>query len=195
MPAGAKKNVAAKTEDKARLRQEYFTTGLHYHIAARFANIACLQVSGNLAHHAVEMYLKGYLCRKLDERQRRNLSHNLGKIWKLFKQEVGDSSLTKFDDTISDIDKFEDIRYPEKMVPTGMTAMTDFKRGNYVPDKTSPQKPHFGFFLDELDELSKLILEKASVNPTAYTDGLRKDARTYLTDSNNAATWWVSKAA
>jgi hypothetical protein len=50
-------------EDKDALLEEYFSAAIQYHISARFAAIAgFIPVSGNLAHHAVEMYLKGYLC-------------------------------------------------------------------------------------------------------------------------------------
>jgi hypothetical protein len=182
----------AEPENKAGLFQEYFSTGLHYHISARFAAFAWLLTCGNLAHHAVERYLKGYLCREMDEVERKKLGHNLRKIWTLFKKEVGDSSLNRFDAAISAIDKFEDIRYPEKIMRTGMTATIGLKRGGVsVQDKTSSQKPNLDFVIDELDELAKVIFEKANVNPTFFTNGLNEDARRYLTDSNNAATWWT----
>jgi HEPN domain-containing protein len=110
-------------ENKDALLQEYLKAGIDYHTSARFAAFAgFMPLSGNLAHHSVEMYLKGYLCRKLSERERRNLGHRLRKIWKRFKEEVGDSSLARFDTTISAIDKFERIRYPEEIIRKGMGA-------------------------------------------------------------------------
>src|SRR5437660_8905189 len=129
------------SEDEGILFQEYFSAAIQYHVSARFAAIAGLiPVSGNLAHHAVEMYLKGYLCTKLTEKERRRLGHNLRKIWRKVKQHIGDSTLDKFDDTISAIDKFERIRYPEEIARKGMTATVGFKKGNTVKDNTSPSR-------------------------------------------------------
>jgi HEPN domain-containing protein len=126
-------------EDKKVLLQEYFSGAIQYHVSARFAAIAgFIPVSGNLAHHAVEMYLKGYLCRNLTEKERRRLGHSLRKIWRKVKQDIGDSTLDTFDATISAIDHFERIRYPEEIARSGMTATVGFKRGNTVKDTTSP---------------------------------------------------------
>lgn len=180
------------SDDKDVLRQEYFNAGIEYHISARFAAIAgFIPVSGNLAHHAVEMYLKGYLCRKLTENELRRLGHSLRKIWRTFKQEVGDSTLATFDATISTMDRFERIRYPEEIARKGMTATVGFKKGHTVKGNTSPsrQGPSFELDISELDALAKRILEHSKVNPKFFTDGLTNDARTYLTQSNDATIW------
>jgi hypothetical protein len=84
-----RKQTEGTSEDKGALLVEYFRAGIDYHTSARFAAFAgFIPLSGNLAHLAVEMYLKGYLCRKLSERERRNLGHRLRKIWKRFKEEL-----------------------------------------------------------------------------------------------------------
>jgi hypothetical protein len=57
------------------------------------------------------MYLKGALCRTHDEFQRRQLGHRLKKIWKRFKAENPDLALNKFDQCVSELDKYERIRY------------------------------------------------------------------------------------
>src|SRR5260221_12629949 len=93
------------SEDKDRLRFMYFDTGLHYHITARFAVIEQFNpLAANLFHHAIEMYLKGALCRTLDEHQRRKLGHRLTKIWKRFKVTHPDPALDRFDQCISELD-------------------------------------------------------------------------------------------
>ncbi len=85
---------AQTSEDKDRLRYMYFDTGLDYHIAARFAVIEQFNpLAANLFHHAIEMYLKGALCRTHDEYQRRELGHKLRKIWKRFKVAYPDPAL------------------------------------------------------------------------------------------------------
>ena len=184
-----RKQNKSGSENKDALFQEYFNAAIQYHVAARFAAFAGLiPVSGNLAHHAVEMYLKGYLCRKLTEKERKRLGHRLPKIWKTVKQDIGDSTLDNFDATISAIDKFERIRYPEEIVRKGMTATIGFKKGGTVLGP-GPQKPSFVLVIDDLDALAKRILEHSKVNPKFYTEGLNNEARTYLTQSNNAVIW------
>jgi HEPN domain-containing protein len=180
-----RKQNKSTSENKDALFQEYFGAAIQYHVSARFAAIAgFLPLSGNLAHHAVEMYLKGYLCRKLTEKERRKLGHSLHKIWRSVKQDIGDSTLDQFDATISAIDKFERIRYPEEIVRKGMTATIGFKKGGTV---TGPggQKPSFELVIDDLDALAKRILEHSNVNPKFFTNGLSNDARTYLTQSSD----------
>jgi HEPN domain-containing protein len=49
-------------QDKERLQTEYVRSALHYYITARFATInALVPLAGNLAHHAVELFLKAAL--------------------------------------------------------------------------------------------------------------------------------------
>src|SRR5262245_7541299 len=95
-------------EDKDRLGVMYFETGLHYYIAARYAIVAAQfgPLSGNLVHHAIEFFLKGAVIDKLDEAGRRKFQHNLPRLWKLYKTERANPTLSKFDQTISDIHKF-----------------------------------------------------------------------------------------
>jgi hypothetical protein len=166
----------------------YFSAGLHYQIAARYATIAHLiPESGNLAHHALEFYLKGALINNLDEAARRKLQHNLGKMWRLYKGERNKPELDKFDETIRDISKFERIRYPEEILRLGMRAEIGFVRS---PPYTSPvgvkQLPgaRYQLALDEVDELVKLIFEIESINPAFYLSSLNKDAKQYLNYQN-----------
>jgi hypothetical protein len=97
--------------------------------------------------------------------------------------------LATFDATISAIDKFERIRYPEEIARKGMSATVSFKRNNSVGGKTSSRQASFELVIDELDALAKVIFEKAKVNPKFYTNGLNNDARTYLMQSNDAVIW------
>jgi hypothetical protein len=67
-------------ENKDRLWEVYFRTGLHYYIVARYATVARFgSVSGNLVHHAIELFLKGALIDELDHKDR-----NLGTTYQSF---------------------------------------------------------------------------------------------------------------
>ena len=65
------------------------------------------------------MYLKGYLSLQTTESERIRLGHSLKRIWRVFKQKVGDTVLTKYDTTIKALDRFESLRYPEKSAIEG----------------------------------------------------------------------------
>src|SRR4051812_41410629 len=110
-----------------RVRVEFFGLAFQYYIAARFAASAGLMpVVGTLFHHAIEMFLKGELCKRLSEQQRRKIGHRLTELWRAFKAQMADRSLDTFDTLISDLDKFEDIRFPEKIVSLGMSCTVGF---------------------------------------------------------------------
>jgi len=173
------------------LQQLYFDIALQYHVSARFAAISgLLPVSGNLFHHALEMYLKGYFCKDLNEAQLRNLHHNLRKLWRRFKAEVADQSLNQFDHAIAQLNRFERIRYPEEIERLGLRASIAFKKGD-VAVKTPPksQEPSYEVTIDDLDALAKAIMENSRINPKFFTNRLKGDALTYLQQQNKAVIW------
>ncbi len=104
----------------------FVQTGSQYYTMARFAMHAqCVPVCGNLFHHAVEMLLKGGLARKRPLSDLKdNMGHKLKVLWREFKAEFPDATLKRHDKTISSLDKFEDIRYPNpiKVPSMGVSA-------------------------------------------------------------------------
>jgi len=176
-----------KPEDKDALRVRYFEAGLQYYVLARFAAITgFLPVSGNLFHHAVEMFLKGHLCKRLDVRERIRLGHGLVRTWRRYKKEVSDSALDQFDALISSLDKFERIRYPERVVERGMMGTISFKRVAVAASQGRPNYPAYEIVVDELDVLIKLIFERSKVNPLFFAHSLKGDASEYLKRWNEA---------
>jgi HEPN domain-containing protein len=174
------------------LRMLYLTTALQYHITARYAAFAgFVPVCGLLFHHAIEMYLKGQLCRKLDEFQLRNLGHKLEKLWKKFKAEMSDRTLDQFNQVISELDRHERIRYPETIASRGMIGLIQFKpattRG--VQGVATGPQPQFMIVVDDLDALAKTILDKSGVDPRFFTAGLNDDATSFLTRDNKSIIW------
>lgn len=173
--------------NKQDLQTHYFSIATQYYVSGRFAASAgLLPVGGNLFHHSVEMYLKGYLCVRVTRSQLKRLGHNLPEIWRKFKQEISDLSLDQFDQTISGLDKFETIRYPEKIAIQGMEAIISFDRPTLTgaPGRPTCLEPRYEIVVDEIDRLVKVIFEKSNLNPPFFTGGLNKDAATYLTRSN-----------
>jgi hypothetical protein len=63
----------------------YFRFATEYYVAARTAWLPALgTVTGNLFHHAIEMYLKGDLSREESPAHLRRYGHNLKRLWKAY---------------------------------------------------------------------------------------------------------------
>jgi hypothetical protein len=93
-----------------------------YCVAARFLlHAQRIPVCGNLFHHAVEMLLKGGLAkkRKLSLSALEKMKHKLKALWREYKSDFPDPGLKRHDKTISLLDKFEDIRYPDRVLASG----------------------------------------------------------------------------
>ena len=185
-----------KIEDSSRYRQEFFSIATQYYIAGRFSLFSRLiPVCGNLFHHAIEMYLKGYFSHKFSSKKlRRKFSHNLQKIWAEFKNDIQDPGLEQCDDTIQRLHKFELIRYPDEYISKGMIAVVGIKSGDstYTDESSSRPEPRYGFDLEEIDCLVRVIFEKSSVNPLFFTDSLNDDALSYLKRENEDEAWFTS---
>ena len=177
-------------EDKEGLQQHYFDLGTDYYVAGRFAVFARLiPTAGNLFHHAIEMYLKGQLCRQLDESGRIRLGHSLKRNWKAFKKAVNDPGLNKYDKLVAELDRFESIRYPEKTSRLGMMVQFGITRSVPGHGTSSASPPSYEVVVNEIDELVAEILGKVSVNPAFLTRCLSEDGKAYLLKDNATALW------
>ena len=180
--------ATTQKEDKGRLRTEYFRTALNYYILGRYATTAQFSpIPGNLIHLAVEFFLKAALIEQLDEPARRNkFRHNLQKLWQHYKRQRNNPALNKFNQTISDINKFERIRYPEEIFRLGMLAEIGPVRNTFElpPGMKRPKAERYQLALDEVDELVSLMFEIEGINPQAYIGPMGLDAKRYLNHRN-----------
>ena len=91
----------------------FLSNAFEYYAAARFAVYAQrVGVCGNIAHHAVEMFLKGGLARYRTLSELRAMGHNLKRIWRAFKTDFPDPALCRHDRTIS-LQSFRGIALPK----------------------------------------------------------------------------------
>jgi|SRR5712691_8443996 len=95
---------------------EFFTYGSQYYLAGRYGMFAGLvPVAANLHHHGIEMLLKGALSKTMTlEDLKLKLMHRLPKIWRKFKKQANDASLSRFDKVIKELSKYNEIRYPTR---------------------------------------------------------------------------------
>ena len=183
--------VANPDEEKQRaerLRAEYINLGFQYYMLGRCGVAAWANpVAGNQFHHATEMLLKGGLVAHTTEDERIKLGHKLPRIWKKFKSHYDPSNqLARFDALVRSLHKYEDIRYPEKIVQQGMAS--SFQFGSGPPPKASGKGfrdvPTFHLAVGEVDAMVKAICVACSVNPKFFTDRFQPPGSTCLRREN-----------
>jgi hypothetical protein len=163
-------DVSTWTErDAEHKKSAYFDLGVQYYLAGRWAAFAQLNpVFGNLFHHAIEMFIKGSLAR-LDTAALKRLGHQLVNIWAASKNTVSDPTLDRFDSTIAELNRYEYIRYPERVLAEGMQSFIGLIHGTEgTSSMTSP--PIYQLVVEDIDTLVRVIFDKASVNPAFFTD-------------------------
>jgi hypothetical protein len=170
-----------------RLREEYLYYGFQYYAVARCAVAARANpVAGNLCHHAIEMLLKGGLCRHTTEDMRIRMGHRLPRIWQEFRVHFDPTGkLACFDALVQDLQGYEDIRYPEQTAQQGLSSSLQF--GNAPPPEVSGNAdgmPTYHLSVGAVDALVKAICDACSINPKFFTTGFQPPGSTYLRHEN-----------
>jgi len=129
-------------ERREKIDAEFMRLGVQYYVAAR--STACaglLPVCGNLYHHALEMFLKAGLSRKYSLAELKRCRHKLSDIWNAFKTDFRSTALLQFDETVAEIAKFEEIRYPDNVLEHGAQMLVDW--GPTIPAHNSTPSPRY----------------------------------------------------
>jgi hypothetical protein len=145
-----------------------------YYVAARFlVHAQRIPVCGNLFHHALEMLLKGGLAkkRKLSLSELKERGHKLKVLWREYKLDFPDPALKRHDKTISLLDKFEDIRYPDRVLASGMGVTVQWTgpttsvtvRG---PGLRTPKQ--YTIVVSDIDDLIADVFRTSSWNPGPF---------------------------
>ncbi len=169
----------------------FYTNGVHYYISGRYGMFADLNpVAGNILHHSIEMLLKGGLSKSKDLNELKSLGHNLSKIWDAFKLEFGGHCLGAFDEVIEVLHAFEELRYPDKIITTGMALTTSVKGPLTAPKAsgTLANVPHYSLSLEHIDKLVAKIFEVTSKNPKFFFPDVNEVANQWLNEENDEDT-------
>ncbi len=167
----------------------FFVNACQYYTIGRYAAFAGLNpVVGNILHHTVEHFLKGALSKTRSLPELKKLGHKLPGLWATFKAQASSPALAQFDDVISTLNEFEELRYPDSTLADGMLCIINItKAGAAMTSSTSsgPTPPLYQVCLEEIDELVGAIFVAAGRNPKAYFLRLSKpEAREYLIKDN-----------
>jgi hypothetical protein len=114
----------------------------------------------------------------------KKLGHDLPKIWEKFKTTFNDPALDKFDDTITALERFEDIRYPDLIVQKGLLATININKQLAIP-ATGPE-PTYELCVNDIDELVGQVFATTSANPPAFLIRRlgKEEARKHLLEHN-----------
>jgi len=176
------------TDIEPMARHYFIRLSLQYYVAGRFAALNRLHsVTPTLLHHAVELILKAALARthSLAELKQQH-GHGLSSLWQAAVQKKSALKTPSRDATIADLDKFEDLRYPDKRISQGASVSIGIRSGeNPVSSGSHPSSgPSYRFNLGDIDELWAAVFESIPANPSAFLQGLSEDAHKALVAEN-----------
>ena len=153
-------------------RVQAFDLGLQYLVAGRFATASwCMPVAANLLHHAIEMFLKGCLVEAVgfSGLPRGRNGHDLRALWRLCLEQFSGENLDRFTDTIGDLDRFEQIRYPETLIRHGALIGIGFPSGARHVQLQGQKTPEYQVSVDDIDALVGALFKVGRVNPAFYS--------------------------
>ena len=142
-----------------------------YYATARFAvHAGCAPVCGNLFHHAVERFLKAGLTQHRGLSDIERMRHNLKKLWRAFKADFPATALKQHDKTISCLHKFEDIRYPDKVIERGMGVSVEWSgpAGKVTTLGRIKTPKQYAIVVSDIDDLIADVFKVCSRNPHAF---------------------------
>jgi len=152
-----------------KLSDAYLVLGSEYYAIARYsASVFYMPICATMFHHAIEMLLKGYLVRSYTSRELKKVGHELVKLWLIFKTKTGDKTLTRYDITVSHLDRTETLRYPEAIVDQGFLLNVRLGVTEPVELSGTSNLPQYYVNVSDLDDIALAIFSACSVNPIAY---------------------------
>jgi hypothetical protein len=152
-----------------RISDAFLVIGSQYYVLARYsAGQFYLPVSVTLFHHAVEMLLKGYLSKRMTLAELKRIGHDLVTLWNRFMSDANAKELSRFDTTISHLDRVEMLRYPESMVDDGFAL--NVRIGTPIPLVLpgTEELPSYSVDVSDLDEIATAIFKACNVPVTPY---------------------------
>jgi hypothetical protein len=149
----------------------FMQSACQYYTVARFAAHAeCRPVCGILFHHTVEMFLKAGLAQKRDLAVLKAMEHDLKKLWRAFKTDFPDADLKRHDGTISRVNKFEGLRYPEEIIEHGMLVSVQWSgpvaKGVVTHGDKTPKQ--YVVVVSDIDNLIVDVFKACSRNPIVF---------------------------
>lgn len=171
---------------------QFAQLAVQYYVAGRSAAIAQLiPVLGNLLHHAIEMSLKAGLAKHKTLRELKSMSHDLTNIWAQFKAQYPTGEAARFDDAIVELQKFEELRYPDSVLTRGaMMELALFREHVGTPSASAVAVPRYVLVLEDIDELMAFTFRLSNLNPLDFIGSMGPEGSRYLLMHNRMSKVW-----
>ena len=169
---GSTRRNTARIEDP----RHFLDLAFGYYMTGRFAVINGLFIAPNLMHHAVELLIKYTLAKDVPEAQRSDATvllrqkygHRLKALWKRYKKHIAPTDVSRFNRLITDLDRWENIRYGGFPTGTSVAKGMTLVRASV---QSSGQKDTYVLSLDEVDDLIAAIFAASGINPAFVGSG------------------------
>lgn len=114
------------------------------------------------------MLIKGFLIRSYTSKELKKVGHDLVKLWEMFKSKTEDTTLQRYDITVSNINRTETLRYPDEMVDKGFILNVRLGVSAPIDLPGTENLPQYFVNVEDLDIIAQTIFSACSVNPTVY---------------------------
>ena len=162
------KGVKIASDPDEDFRLHAFRLGLQYLGAGRLAVAARFTpASGNLLHHAIEMFLKGSLAKLIGVAQIPH-HHQLETLWNLYRQHHADPALDQYTTLIEALHRFEGIRYPDKLIKEGGLLSVGFPASTKTVQTAGKKLPEYHLVVAHIDTLVKELFARDKLNPDFF---------------------------
>lgn len=176
--------------------EQFYKLALEYYVVARSAFLGnSVFITGNLFHHAVEMLLKGHLSKTIslkDLAHRKKFCHDLSKLWTAFKGTFPSDDLREFDEMIKELNKFEDIRYPDEILAHGAIIGLGLFRVEPVTGLDPGRaETTYQIAVGDVDAFFARLFPLCRLNPKAYFLALSEHGLQVLSEGNKESKNWL----
>jgi hypothetical protein len=137
------------------------------------------------------MLLKGCLCQTVSLAEMKSrFSHKLVSLWGAFKAAFPGADLSPFDDVVANLDRFEQIRYPDAIVARGVSITVGWGPSHTFGATTDAFLPCYKLSVSEMDDLMARIFSLYELDHRSYTAALNVEARRALETNNSHREVW-----
>lgn len=172
--------MSTPTQEQMAAQFQFAQLAAQYYASGRFAALThCLPVAGNLLHHAVEMFLKCALVRTLTLAELKTLGHKLPVLWTRFRSIHTDQTYATLDEAITELDRFERLRYPDNVVIEGMQVSFVIFKAQFARLPQGPQPPYH-LILEDVDLLSQVAARTSGLSAQAFSASSSEHANYFL---------------
>lgn len=151
-----------------RMKLEFARLGMYYHVAAN-RSLRLGTIAGNLAHHAVELYLKAFLVRytSLDDlKNPKKFGHSLPRLWDAFSERT-EHRHEGLREAVEGLQSFQDIRYPDGILAEGLLFVAAPPEWPSVEVMTDGTEPTYVLSMNLIGQFAVTVLDEIPLDPGA----------------------------